>query len=727
MSGQNSNSESDPTLDDTLAQNEMKITATADGKQEDIKGKGDEMPTLDDLAARCTMFTGLTAMTPCLTAQESFCELLRWWKDKIMESSGLQLTNFNVTMKKRGHRSNANIPAEVAFTAQDESGKPLGYVHFMNSRDGKGGIVAVAVRDVVPMQPQMVVPDFKRPKEPQDVRFTHRSELGLGRSVLSFLGAGTNHGVICRTGSYKWKFNFGPEGQLMAFMTAVDKDKAANEIRLATVPHGSRYVPFQPHPESDTVFIIGADRQSPGRCGRGKYIYRSKVTPREFNIWCEVALFLQDIKNDDIIKTEMGDLILDSKYRGKIYLKGFLLSDTTRRGYASLSEKPLRFGYNILHGTPDEGMKHMSSLEEECRAIINMLDDWYWGDVELATKFIKKDTIFLLGDHLFLDRSKWYYPTGSRPDPECLKTLSKFGRQAVELRDSYYSMLTPYKTVNRKLYEYIPRVLNAEPISIPNTLFAAVVDKALRSCLSACKHAETLRVMFFDARHVPHWTVLVDGNVVRVPDKWLDQGNLGLIHDILGGDELPEDLMSSVTSAVFHLVLKQVPIDKESFDRRKAVAMQMFLGYAREELNSKMLNLSFEPGSGANLANVSWETTFSSKNISNYHVQLHQTETCQHHQNAVLVRDIMPTTLTCINDTCHIQRVFRTQDFRQYCIKDCLLGKEYFGIVYNPDESLSIPLVTSTFTVPMDVSTADDYDVEMVLEDIEDLQSRLSS
>ncbi|KAF4425224.1 hypothetical protein FACUT_9977 [Fusarium acutatum] len=368
MSGQNNNSESDPTLDDTLAQDEMMINAAPDEKQE--KSKGNEMPTLDKLAARCVMATGLTALTPRLTAQESFCELLRWWKDKIVESAGLQLTDFDGVMKRRGNSSDAKIPAEVAFTAQDGSGKPLGYVHFMKSRDCKGGIVTVAVRDVTPLQPQMVVPDVERPKEPQDVRFTHRSELGLGRAVLNFLGAGTNHGVTCRTGSYKYKFNYGPKGQLMAFLTAMDQDKI-NEFRRSTVPQGSRYIPFQPHPETDTIFTIGADRDV-GRGGRGKYIYRSKVTPREFNIWCEPALFLQDIKGDDIVKTEMGDLILDSKSRGKIYFKSFLLSDTTRRGYASLSERPLRFGYNILYGTPDEMMKHMSSLEEECLAIMSI-------------------------------------------------------------------------------------------------------------------------------------------------------------------------------------------------------------------------------------------------------------------------------------------------------------------------------------------------------------------
>ncbi|KAF5640678.1 hypothetical protein F52700_3829 [Fusarium sp. NRRL 52700] len=717
MSGQN-NSESDPTLDDTLAQDEA-----PDSKQEEQKETKEEMPTLDKLADRCVMATGLTALTSRLTAQESFCELLRWWKDKIIGSSGQQLTDFAVAMQKRANHYNAKIPAEVAFTAQDGSGKPLGYIHFMNSRNGKGGTVTVAVRDVTPLQPKMVVPNVERPNEPQDVRFTHRSELGLGRAILNFLGAGTNHGVTCRTGSSRYKFNYGPDGQLMAIITAMKQDKI-NEFRRS--PQGSQYIPFLPHPETDTIFTIGTDRDPLGRGGRGKYIYRSKVTPREFDIWCEPALFLQDIKDTDIVKTEMGDLILDSNFRSKIYLKGFLLSDTTRRGYASLSERPLRFGYNILHGTPDERMKHMSSLEEESRAII-LLDDWRWGDVELAAQFIKKDTISLLGDYLFLNRSKWYYPTGSRPDPECEKNLSNFGRQALEVRDLYYSILTPYKTVNRKLYEYIPRVLNQEPVSIPDTQFAAFVDKALRSCLSACKHTETLRIMFFDARRLPHWTILVDGNLVRVPNMWLDHINLGRIHSILGGYELLTDLMMSVTSILLHFILRQVVIDEESSHRHKIIAKQMLLDYVREEVNSRMLNLSFEPGSGANLANVSWETTFSRWNVSNYHVQLHQTKTCWQHQNAVLVRDILPTGPTCINDTCHISEVVITQDFRRYCIKDCLLGKEYFGIVYNPDEPLSIPLVTSTFTVPTDVSTAHDYDVDIIMKDLEDLQSRLSS
>ncbi|EMT64134.1 hypothetical protein FOC4_g10010622 [Fusarium odoratissimum] len=674
MSGQN-NSESDPTLGDALAQDEIIIDAVPAEKKEERKG----IPTLDQIAPRCVMSTGLTAQNPRLTAQESFCELLRWWKDRIIESFGLQLTDFNVAMEKRGNPPDAKIPAEFAFTAQDGSGKPLGYIHFMNSRDGKGGTVTVAVRDVT-LQPKMVLPDVEPPKEPRDVRFTHRPELGLGRAVLNFLGAGTNHGVTCRTGSYKYKFNFDPDGGLKAFLTAMNQDKI-NEFRRSTVPQGSRYVPFQPHPKTDTIFTIGADSNALGRGGRGRYIYRSKVTPKEFNTWCEPALFLQEIKDDYIVKTEMGDLILDSKLRGKIYLKGFLLSDTTRRGYASLSERPLRFGYNILYGTPNEKMKHMSSLEEE-----------------------------LVLSHQLKAGVSW---------------IAKAFGLAVELPDSYWSILKPYNTFYRKLYNHIPRLLKEEPVSIPDTQFAVFVDKALQSCLFACKHTETLRVMFFDALRFPHWTILVDDDVVRVPNKWLDRRNLGLSFDVLRDASLA-DLMVAIPSILFHFVLKQVVIGKESFDRQKAIARRRLLDYTREELHSKVLNLNFETGSGANLANVSWEATFSPRSGSNYHVQLHQTETCSDHRNAVLVRDILPTSPTCIKDTCHISEVYITKEFRRYCIKDCLLGQEYFGIVYNPDEPLSIPLVTSTFTVPLDVSTTDDHDVEMALEGLEDLQSQPS-
>jgi hypothetical protein len=74
MSGQN-NSESDPTLGDALAQDEIIIDAVPAEKKEERK----EIPTLDQIAPRCVMSTGLTAQNPRLTAQESFCELLRWW------------------------------------------------------------------------------------------------------------------------------------------------------------------------------------------------------------------------------------------------------------------------------------------------------------------------------------------------------------------------------------------------------------------------------------------------------------------------------------------------------------------------------------------------------------------------------------------------------------------------------------------------------------------------
>jgi hypothetical protein len=284
----------------------------------------------------------------------------------------LQLTDFNVVLEKREKQTNANakIIAEIAFTAQDRSGKDLGYIHFMNSRDGKGGAVTIVTRDVT-LQPKMVLPEVEPPKEPRDVRFAHRSELGLGRAVLNFLGAGTNHAVSCRAGGYKYKFDFNPDGELKATLTAMNEDKI-NEFRRSTVPQGSQYVPFRPHPKTDTIFTIGGDSNGPGRGGRGRYIFRSKVTPREFSMWCEPILFLQEVEDDGIVKTEMGDLILDAKFRGKLYLKGFLLSETNRRCYASLSEKQLRYGYNILYGTPDEKRKHMSSLEEECQAIMSI-------------------------------------------------------------------------------------------------------------------------------------------------------------------------------------------------------------------------------------------------------------------------------------------------------------------------------------------------------------------
>lgn len=58
-----------------------------------------------------------------------------------------------------------------------------------------------------------------------------------------------------------------------------------------------------------------------------------KVLLPEFHSWLTVSL---DIRGSsypaDIIQTEVGDLILDSDFQGRVYLRGMLLPEISIRG-----------------------------------------------------------------------------------------------------------------------------------------------------------------------------------------------------------------------------------------------------------------------------------------------------------------------------------------------------------------------------------------------------------
>jgi hypothetical protein len=98
----------------------------------------------------------------------------------------------------------------------------------------------------------------------------------------------------------------------------------------------------------------------------------TKSPLKDFSIWCEAALFLQDIKEEGIVRAHMGDLILDAKYRDSLYLNGFLLHGKSKITHASLSGKQLKYGYNIVYGTAKKERKRIYSLEEESKALMSI-------------------------------------------------------------------------------------------------------------------------------------------------------------------------------------------------------------------------------------------------------------------------------------------------------------------------------------------------------------------
>ncbi|KAF4343037.1 hypothetical protein FBEOM_3017 [Fusarium beomiforme] len=275
-----------------------------------------------------------------------------------------------------------------------------------------------------------------------------------------------------------------------------------------------------------------------------------------------------------------------------------------------------------------------------------------WGDIALARQFIKEDTVARLGDHLFLDRSKWYYPTSLRQDPELYNLSEGLDRPALELRDSYWSVLEPYNKIDRAAYDERPRFLAAAWALMPDTKFSLYVDKILQACLYSCNATQDLRIMFVDGQDLPPSSILIDDEkIVRINDNWLYEEEatreLGLCR------ETPlRNLMLSTSSALFDKILDQLALDEESRTLHKNIAKQRLLESTLEDDHSEILNLDFEPGSEVKFANVSWETKIPPippESGSKHHVQLHHTVTCSGLREALLVENSQLATLALQN------------------------------------------------------------------------------
>ncbi|KAF4999429.1 hypothetical protein FGRMN_2451 [Fusarium graminum] len=447
------------------------------------KSKKQRIPTLDKITGKCTIDTHLNALDHRLTAKESFCELLRWWRYSIMQSFNVQLMDFTVVRQERHERVSTRTVTEIVYKAIDQSSldkRELGYIHFLNTINSKAGVVKIVSRQST-LQPETLL-SLPTLDKSQDHQPQPQPVNNLARAMLNFVGGGTNHSVSCQSGGVNMNFNFNTEGELIARMSRMSPTAISNSIKSASSRVDS-LIPFYPRPSIDTILSIGQGRE--GRTGINKWVERDKVSLMEFGIWCECALFLQDTNEEHIVKTPAGDLILDSRFRDNIYRKGFILHEKRRATNSSLSHKRLRYGYNIINGTVDREKKHMSSLHEESRAFMSiwdsalkqrpqlvgllsgLLNDWQWGDVELAQQFIARDTVVRLRDYLFRDTSKWYYPTSARRNPQLDQIIAGLGRQGGELRDSYWNILQAHDMVCTAELEHQRRFLTSKCIYTP--------------------------------------------------------------------------------------------------------------------------------------------------------------------------------------------------------------------------------------------------------------------
>lgn len=419
------------------------------GYSSDDSDAAEERVTLESINQRKTINSSLSSTYAAQWGPvEAFREIVQNWlvhlqfhviwfqklltrrrRDAIIDSFKLQERDFHVTREENENEILYTATAQSSSSRKPKKvGECLGFIRW--SCQKKVGIVEVTNRQAT-LQPKNLDMGGTSKKNESTQAGIHGE--GLKVALLVILRSPQNHAVICRSGGFKWNFNFSNQGKLFTMLmrmtpAAITKtrDQASKEI-------GNTLLPFSPVPNEDVQFFIGGVGR--GRNEKGYPVDRSGVTKEEFKEWTKAAIFLQEIDQQHSIRTNEGDLITDERFSGRIYLKGLLLKESKPSKSASLTGLKLKYGYNFATGQTNRDRQSIATANEESRAILsiwgnvldmrptptelieefhNMLNSKVrYADVAKAESYIKSSTADLLKNYLFSEqfKNKWYYCT----------------------------------------------------------------------------------------------------------------------------------------------------------------------------------------------------------------------------------------------------------------------------------------------------------------------------
>ena len=163
---------------------------------------------------------------------------------------------------------------------------------------------------------------------------------GEGLKVAALVLCRNHYRVHIAANSLYWNFGFG--GTSRANFYCRLSEPSANVIHQQEDAYENQMASEAPRGLTasighDVSVLIGRER------GRDRNSDEGRVSVGEFQRWMETTVDLD--RPSASIRTPSGDLILDPRFAGRIYLKGLQLP------MASSAGNPLHYGYNLFHGS----------------------------------------------------------------------------------------------------------------------------------------------------------------------------------------------------------------------------------------------------------------------------------------------------------------------------------------------------------------------------------------
>lgn len=274
------------------------------------------------------------------------------------------------------YREEAPAPRQIeivykAFQRGADTGEVeqcLGFIRFKGS-NGAGKIDMVNMNST--LQPWHLELGGTSKHGGEDQAGAHGEGLKLAALVL--MRRAQNNRVRCCSGGFNWTFSFNQHGSLVVALHRIKK--ARKQGGEAQEPRKSTYKIAVPEvaADRDVHFIIGEKRM--GRDETGVKVEQLRVQRTAFETWTKVALFLSQGDDEDakLVHTYWGDLLTAENLRGNIYLKGLLLCKGAKSRSASLTGRPLWFGYNFKYGQTNRERESVSTAYQESKAMCDIL------------------------------------------------------------------------------------------------------------------------------------------------------------------------------------------------------------------------------------------------------------------------------------------------------------------------------------------------------------------
>jgi len=374
--------------------------------------------------------------------REAFRELVQNWRDGIIKSFNLAESDFRV-VRKESITSRLGGDTDIVYkvtpfnhdsdaidsVAEDDW---LGFMRFTANHDE--GVVEITNRAATLQTSHL---DLGGTSKTDDASQAGAHGEGLKVALLVLMRGGQNHAVRCCSGQFNWHFNFSTSGRLVARLDRMSHQAISKAKSKARLSMGKTLLPFMPRPRKDVQFVIG--ERGKGRDQNGTMVTRHPVKRSEFDAWTHAALFLHPTgqNGEGIISTINGDLLTDREFSGRIYLKGLLLLESTPTRSASITNLPLKFGYNFASGLTNRERQSLAGAKEEANAILaiwskvlvskpkmvsglsSMLNsaDPQSADVFRAKDHMGYDTAIKLRDYLIEEfDGKWYYSSEEKSE-----------------------------------------------------------------------------------------------------------------------------------------------------------------------------------------------------------------------------------------------------------------------------------------------------------------------